>query len=156
MFFLEKICLLLANVNTTENLNNVLSIYDLAQKFYNKDAGLLNKSIETDSLIELNNASLKNISHMCEHFEEKTFNTNFETFQKNEIKYQLIKYIYPFLVFFGVLSNLLAIFLLVKIKSIKSKANRNFSSYLIMLAFSDVVLLLFGSLREYRIFFKPF
>jgi len=148
MYFLEKICLLLANVNTTENLNNVLNIYDLAQKFYNKDAGLLNKSIETDSLIELNNASLKNVSVMCEHFEEKTFNTNFETFQKNEIKYQLIKYIYPFLVFFGVLSNLLAIFLLVKIKSIKSKANRNFSSYLIMLAFSDVVLLLFGSLRE--------
>ncbi len=83
MYFLEKICLLLANVNTTENLNNVLNIYDLAQKFYNKDAGLLNKSIETDSLIELNNASLKNVSVMCEHFEEKTLNTNFETFTNN-------------------------------------------------------------------------
>jgi hypothetical protein len=148
MYFLEKICLLLVNINTTENINNVLNIYDLAQRFYNKDIGHLNKSFETDSLIELNNVSLKNVSAMCEYYEEKTSNTNFDAFQRNNIKYQLIRYVYPFLIFFGVLSNLLAIFLLVKIKSIKSKANRNFSSYLIMLAVADIVLLLFGSLRE--------
>ena len=148
MYFLEKICFLLSNINTTENINNALNIYDLAQRFYNKDIEHLNKSIETDSLIELNNVSLKNVSAMCEYYEENISNTNFDAFQRNNIKYQLIRFVYPFLIFFGVLSNLLAIFLLVKIKSIKSKANRNFSSYLIMLAFSDVVLLLFGSLRE--------
>lgn len=145
MNFLEKICLTLANANTTDNRINILRIYDLAQG----NVENWNKTIvSNDTFLTGQNRYLKNISVLCEYFEEKNINNNMDSFPINKIKYNLIKFVYPFVVFFGVISNLLSIFLLLKIKSTKSKANRNFSSCLIMLASSDVILILFGSLRE--------
>ena len=144
MKILEKACSLISNSSILRNksVNKMMGSYLDEIEILNNTTDYTN-----DILIsQLNGTIAKNISTLCEFMKEKPI---LENLSLNLIKYNLIKYLYPFMFVLGLFGNLFSISVLLKINRSKSKANRNFSSCLIMLAFSDIILILFGCLREY-------
>ena len=69
--------------------------------------------------------------------------------QPGTLKNYLIKYIYPILIIFGVISNLFCLVALLKINRTTKKANRNFTLCLATLCFCDLNMILFACGREY-------
>lgn len=100
-----------------------------------------------DSLYQNLNLNLTDILPLCGKFIQKF--QYMRTF--NYLRYNLIKYLYPVLLVFGILGNILSAIVMIKIfKSRKKNANnRNFSFCLAILCLSDCAILLFGCFREY-------
>ena len=67
----------------------------------------------------------------------------------NYFRLNLIQYTYPFLFSFGIVGNLLSLYLIIKTYRSKRKENRNFLFYLSIVCGSDLTILVFGCFREY-------
>ena len=83
---------------------------------------------------------------ICEKFIQKIHNVS----SFNMLRFNLIKYIYPILLIFGIFGNTLSFLVMLRIyRTKKKRPNRNFSFCLAMLCFADLAILLVGCLREY-------
>ncbi len=98
-----------------------------------------------------NFANLTYVEMLCNKFDNKI--SQFDNkISFNLVRYNLIKYVYPFLIIFGFFGNSISIYVMAKkYKSAKKTKNKhhNFSFCLAMLCGADLAILIFGCLREY-------
>ncbi len=67
----------------------------------------------------------------------------------SQLKHNLIKYIYPILIIFGILGNLMALYILLKKAKLMVKFSRNFSFTVANLCVAHLFMIVLGCLREY-------
>ena len=161
---IEKFCDFLKNSNQ--------GLKDLTQKFYdlqvnsntttttnggnNESATYgdsflpLNLSMEYDFASKQLNASYqKQILESCLKMNE--FATAHS--QRNLVRYNLVKHVYPFLLLFGIIGNLVSCLAMVKKYKGEMKSQRKtvhtFSFCLAILCFADLTILVLGGLSEY-------
>ena len=109
---------------------------------------------------------LNNVSHMFDGnlttFPENIFGTGFAGYikmlcgntniptlnQYNSFKHSLIKYIYPVILIFGILGNIVSLMVMIRIYKRKKNFHK-FSLNLAALSLADLAVLLFGCFREY-------
>jgi hypothetical protein len=67
----------------------------------------------------------------------------------SQLKHNLIKYIYPILIIFGILGNFMALYILLKKSKLMLKFSRNFSFTVANLCVAHLFMIVLGCLREY-------
>jgi hypothetical protein len=155
--YIEKMCSLL----DVYSLQNETNRRDSASWPFNMDYesnSTLTLKVRTDKYeaydmssdltdMTIQNLNLTEVLPMCEKFLKKFQSA--VTF--NFLRYNLIKYLYPMLLVFGLFGNTLSFLVMIKVFRSKKKGldNRNFSFCLAMLCLSDCLILFFGCFREF-------
>ena len=133
----NKVCLLERNISSILTINTNLMPMRTNASFFVKKYSNTSRHLIASS-------NKKNWSTLCDYFNKKSTwdQTNFDRFT-------LIKCIYPALIILGIIGNTLSLLALIKINRTTKKSNRNFTFCLATLCFTDLILVLFGCLREY-------
>ena len=145
---IEKFCTFLQRTNQAIK-QSASKFYALASpNLWPEDAS--NLTAEFDSEFKLFNATPdKNLFEACLKLNELTT----EQTQRNQAKYVMTTYAYPFILIFGILGNIVSCLAMVKkYKSEKKSQRKNvhtFAFCLAILCFADLNILLLGCLTEY-------